>query len=157
MTMLMHQVWSACRPAQDHFSPCVLLRSTFAIWRNLYAWTCLAMMLIAGNVWFRHTGAWYLSFPLAPPSSSTPSSTSATINTIFDHAMTSPYAHGQSIIAYTGAQGSMQYGEDLVTGTAATYGFKNSTGSPFIVDGHYAGGGNTLCAPSSSPQQSPAC
>jgi GH25 family lysozyme M1 (1,4-beta-N-acetylmuramidase) len=84
-------------------------------------------------------GRFYLSFPLPNRDAVT-----AKINTVFDHSMTSPYTADGIVTAYTGEQGRSQYGQDYVTtiNGNALYGFKNSSGTNFAVNGNYAGGGS---------------
>ncbi len=80
-------------------------------------------------------GAWYLSFPLAGQDSST-----ATINSIFDHSSTTAYNDDNVTVAYTGERGESRHGSRHVWGSH--YGFKNASGTDFVVNGHYAGGGD---------------
>ncbi|GEM_PF-5136872 len=79
-----------------------------------------------------------LSFPLQGKTPWT-----ASINSVFDHSMTSPYSADNIVVAYTGEKGQSQYGQDYVTTISgnALYGFKNSSGSNFSVNANYTGGG----------------
>jgi len=81
----------------------------------------------------------YIGFPLPNRGPYT-----ATINAVFDHSMISPYAADGIVIAYTGEEGRSQYGQDYVItiGENALYGFKNSTGTDFSINGSYSGGGS---------------
>jgi len=86
------------------------------------------------------SGSFFLSFPLPNRDSTT-----AKINTVFDHSQTSPYTVDGVVVAYTGETGRSQYGEDYVItlNGNALYGYKNSSGTSFTVNGNYAGGGNS--------------
>ena len=84
-------------------------------------------------------GTFYLSFPLPNRDATT-----AKINSVFDHSMINPYTADEVVIAYTGEVGQSQYGQDYVTtiNGNALYGFKNSSGTSFTVNGNYAGAGH---------------
>ena len=81
----------------------------------------------------------YLSFPLPNRDAAT-----AKVNTVFDHSMANPYTADGVVVAYTGEEGRSQYGQDYVTtiNGNALYGYKNSGGTSFTVNGNYAGGGS---------------
>jgi len=66
----------------------------------------------------------------------------APINSIFDHSMSSSYTADNIVVAYTGEKGESRYGFDYVTtfNGIALYGFKNSSGSNFTINGNYTGG-----------------
>ena len=67
----------------------------------------------------------------------------AKINSIFDHHMKTRYTPDDTIIAFTGEIGISTYGADYVTTFNGNrlYGFKNSNGSSFIINGEYNGDG----------------
>jgi hypothetical protein len=77
-----------------------------------------------------------LSFPLQNGVSTDPYS--AFINSIMDHSMTSSYKADNIVAAYTGEIGDQN--PSPVPGTLL-FGFKNKTGTKFMVNGHYMGGG----------------
>ncbi len=91
----------------------------------------------------------FLSFPLA---NRTPFS--ASINSVFDHSMTSEcpgspnqswYAPDGVVIAYTGEGGREEHGPSVWStdfGCGTLRGFENSASDDFVVNGHYAGGGD---------------
>gem|GEM_PF-3222923 len=68
----------------------------------------------------------------------------ALINSVFDHSMNSPYTADQKVVAYTGESGQSQFGQDYVItiNSNALYGFKNESGSNFLVNSNYSGGGS---------------
>ena len=84
------------------------------------------------------SSTFYLSFPLANRDSTT-----AKITSVFDHSMTGRYTADGVVTAYAGEEGRSQYGQDYVTtfNGIALYGYKNSGGTSFIVNGNYSGGG----------------
>lgn len=68
----------------------------------------------------------------------------AIINSVFDHSMSSPYTSDQIVVAYNGEKGEAKNGADYVTtiiNGQQLYGFKNSAGTNFIINGNYSGGG----------------
>lgn len=75
----------------------------------------------------------FLHFPLQGETSYT-----ATINSVFDHSMSSPYTRDGLIIAYTGEEGNKNFG---VSPDVNGHGYKDSLGTPFTINGHYSGGG----------------
>ena len=86
-------------------------------------------------------GDFYLSFPLPNRDSN-----SAVINSVFDHSMSSSFYPDGVITAYTGEEGKGSYGQSswsIDLGYGALYGFKNSNGSNFVVNGNYSGGGES--------------
>jgi hypothetical protein len=70
------------------------------------------------------------------------SATTAVINTVFDHAMATPYCANDRIVAFTGEEGKAVYGKSYVTsfGCGDLYEFRNASGSSFVGNGHYSGG-----------------
>ena len=86
-------------------------------------------------------GDFYLSFPLPNRDSN-----SAVINSVFDHSMSSSFHPNGVITAYTGEEGASSYGQSswsIDLGYGALYGFKNSSGSNFVINGNYSGGGES--------------
>lgn len=81
-----------------------------------------------------------LAFPLQGKTPLT-----AAINSVFDHSMTSSYTADNTVVAYTGEKGERQFGARFVTtfNGVDLYGFKNSAGSNFVVNGNYTGGGTS--------------
>ncbi len=68
----------------------------------------------------------------------------ASINSMFDHAMPSPYCPDNRVVAYTGEEGRSEFGSDQVgniTGCGVLFGFKNALGTSFSLKGQYTGGG----------------
>lgn len=58
--------------------------------------------------------------------------------------MHASYIPNDEVIAYTGEKGEQTYGSDYVTTISGEklYGFKNSEGGNFVINGHYSGGEN---------------
>lgn len=75
----------------------------------------------------------YLTFPLSGQTH-----LSASIRGLFDHSMYSPYGHDDVVVAYNGERGEKRFGFD---GDTDHPGFKNSGGTNFVINGHYAGAG----------------
>ena len=66
------------------------------------------------------------------------------INSVFDHSMTTTYCPDDRVVAYTGEEGRSTFGSDLVgniTGCGNLSGFRNALGTLFNVKGQYIGGG----------------
>ncbi len=96
-----------------------------------------------------------LGFPLA---SLAPES--AEIRAVFDHSVTKDqngvlqfYAPDGKVTGYTGEAGLAQCG---VPGCGlylpgGVVGYKNGTGTPFVVNGHYTGGGDCVTRPGTAP------
>ena len=85
-----------------------------------------------------NTGLFYLSFPLPNRDPYT-----AKITSVFDHSVTSPYTIDGVVIAFTGEKGETRFGQSYVTTLNGIdlYGFKQSSGANFTVNGNYTGGG----------------
>lgn len=85
------------------------------------------------------SSTFYLSFPLANRDSTT-----AKINSVFDHSMTGRYTADQTVVAYTGEAGTVL--DSSVSPAAgasgvALYSYKKSDGTAFVVNGNYSGAG----------------
>jgi probable HAF family extracellular repeat protein len=90
----------------------------------------------------------FLSFPLPNKTAFT-----AAINTVFDHSSVGNYCANpnqalRAVTAYTGEQGFQPYFSQAYFKFTCSrtpnklYGFANGSGKPFMVNGHYAGGGD---------------
>jgi murein DD-endopeptidase MepM/ murein hydrolase activator NlpD len=81
-------------------------------------------------------GRFYLSFPLADVGPY-----SASISSVFDHSMTTPYCPDGVVTAYTGETGTVfDPNEPYVPATCGNlYSYKKPDGSAFVVNGHYIG------------------
>jgi PKD repeat protein len=62
-----------------------------------------------------------------------------TINSVFDHSMTSQYTPDNVVVAYTGEKGEEAFGSSPVPGTTLS-GFKKAGGGDFTVNRNYSGG-----------------
>ncbi len=74
----------------------------------------------------------YLTFPLAIQGPY-----SATINSVFDHSMSSSYAKDNLVVAYTGEVGIKSFGFDPTFPSGYQ---KDTLGSHFTINGNYSGG-----------------
>jgi hypothetical protein len=80
----------------------------------------------------------FLTFPLPKRTKDT-----AVINSIFDHSMAQAYCPDNVIVAYTEEEGRREFGAStsfVNFGCGILQGFKNSSGSNFVVNGNYSGG-----------------
>jgi hypothetical protein len=71
--------------------------------------------------------------------------TGASINSVFDHSMTTTYCADDRVVAYTGEEGQKTFGSDRignVTGCGDLFGLKNAAGTSFSLKGQYTGGGS---------------
>jgi murein DD-endopeptidase MepM/ murein hydrolase activator NlpD len=81
----------------------------------------------------------YLSFPLPNQNPY-----NVTINSVFDHSMSNSFYPDGVVIAYTGEKGENNYNQSnwyINFEYGDLYGFKNSTGTNYIINGNYSGGG----------------
>ena len=74
----------------------------------------------------------YMSFPLAGQTPLT-----ASINSVFDHSMSSSYTIDNVVVAFDGERGERGFGWD----GSSSPGYKNSAGTNFWINGQYTGAG----------------
>ena len=99
----------------------------------------------SGSAYVFQEQALKISFPLPVPPSRGSFPFLVSINSVFDHSMTVPFCADEDdrVVAFTGEEGSGKYGSIFVEnfGCGDLHGFKNMTGSEFVINGNYTGGG----------------
>jgi|GEM_PF-2973553 len=90
------------------------------------------------------TGGAFLAFPLPHRTA-----LSATINTTFDHSMSEAYCPDGVVTAYSGETGTEAWGVSswsvvVNASCGALFGYAGATGTPFVLNNHYSGGGDPV-------------